>query len=93
MQEGKLLDATLGSKPDLITNTYNGQSIMTNDRIQYFSVQLGDMIYSFEMRQSHAKKFIIGDPVQGCVNGKDFQLLSPEGKVYKARIEKRARVK
>jgi hypothetical protein len=87
-QTGRLIDVTVDEKLDEGT-TY---------RWPLFTVQVDDLVYTARGRLiwwhsgDLGKGLIIGDTVQVAIEGGNLVFLRPDGKEFKARIVKRARM-
>jgi hypothetical protein len=55
-------------------------------------VTVGDLTYTGETRSRDVRKLTIGDPVDVCIEEKDFILRAPDGDEIKARLLTKSRV-
>lgn len=95
-QSGKLLSITDSRSNRDVGNSQTGSVVTVTDVEYRFSVQVGDMIYvgSYwpRTRWSYSPKdFIVNDPVQVRIEGKNMYLKRPDGKELKTEIIQRIR--
>jgi hypothetical protein len=72
-------------------------SIVTEGKWEMFTltISLDGMAYSANFRAKrgcHAPDFIVGDPIEASVDGKNLIIHRPDGKTEKAKIVRKARL-
>jgi hypothetical protein len=89
--KGTLTNVAVGQRMAGIP-TQNGGTFIAQHNIFQVLVTVGDLTYTGETRSRDVRKLTIGDPVDVCIEEKDFILRAPDGDEIKARLLTKSRV-
>jgi hypothetical protein len=99
-ETGKIVDVspyTAHGTPQVSAIQGYPNPIVTQGTWEMFTltVALSGLAYSANFRAKrgfHATDFIVGDPIEASVDGKNLIITRPDGKTEKAKITRKARV-